>query len=449
MPEALTVLFIEDDAAVRKGAEQALRLAGLTVRGFDNAEQPRELIRPEFRGIVVSDVRLPGKDGVAFLREIVSVDAEIPVILITGHGDVSMAVDAMRAGAYDFVEKPFSSDEFVEIVRRALEKRELVLDNRALRQQLQRREGALLIGDSSATTQVRQLIAALGPTGADVLLNGETGTGKEVAARALHLASGRRGAFVAVNCGALPETVFESEVFGHEQGAFTGALKRRIGKIEYSQGGTLFLDEIETMPLALQVKLLRVLQDKRVERLGGNESIPVDCRVIAATKTDLKKYSEEGKFRSDLYYRLNVVSIELPPLRARREDIPALAAHFLEEARRRYLKPDVEIGAELLSRWMTHDWPGNVRELKNAVDRHVLGIDVTMPDALTADGNEAYALSHRVDLFERSLIIEELKRCNGQVAKAAEVLHLPKKTLYDKLKKHQLVPEEFRADVDD
>lgn len=448
MSDGLTVLFVEDDAAVRKGAEQALRLAGLTVRGFGNAEQPGELIRADFRGIVVSDVRLPGKDGVTLLKEVVAIDPEIPVILITGHGDVSMAVDAMRAGAYDFVEKPFSSDEFVEIVRRALEKRALVLDNRALRQQLQRREGALLIGDSHASAQVRQLIQTLGPSGADVLINGETGTGKEVAARALHLASGRRGAFVAVNCGALPETVFESEVFGHEAGAFTGALKRRIGKIEYSQGGTLFLDEIETMPLALQVKLLRVLQDKRVERLGGNDSIAVDCRVVAATKTDLKKHSEAGKFRSDLYYRLNVVSIDLPPLRARREDIPALAAHFLEEARRRYLKPDVEIGAELLSRWMTHDWPGNVRELKNAVDRHVLGVDVTAPDALAADGNDVYALAHRVDLFERSLIIEELKRCNGQVAKVAEVLHLPKKTLYDKLKKHQLVPEEFRGDND-
>jgi two-component system C4-dicarboxylate transport response regulator DctD len=449
MPEALTVLFIEDDAAVRKGAEQALRLAGITARGFDNAEQPGEIIRPDFRGIVVSDVRLPGKDGVTFLKEVVAVDPEIPVILITGHGDVSMAVDAMRAGAYDFVEKPFSSDELVEIVRRALEKRELVLDNRGLRQQLQRREGALLVGDSPATNQVRQLIASLGPTGADILINGETGTGKEVTARALHLASGRRGAFVAVNCGAVPETVFESEVFGHEPGAFTGALKRRIGKIEYSQGGTLFLDEIETMPPALQVKLLRVLQDKRVERLGGNESIAVDCRVIAATKTDLKKLSDAGKFRSDLYYRLNVVSVELPPLRARREDIPALAAHFLDEARRRYLKPDVEIGAEHLSRWMTHDWPGNVRELKNAVDRHVLGVEMASPDVPAADGGEANALSHRVDLFERSLIVEELKRWNGQVAKAAEVLHLPKKTLYDKLKKHQLVPEEFRAEGED
>ena len=441
MSEESPVIVVEDDPAVRRGAEQALKLAGFSVRGFESAEEATPLLRPEFRGVVVSDVKLPGKDGIALLRESVAADREIPVILITGHGDVSMAVDAMRSGAYDFIEKPFRSDELVEVVRRALEKRRLILDNRQLRRRLLRQEGALLVGDSPVIARVRHLIHQLGPTEAPVLINGETGTGKEVAARALHFASERRGEFVAVNCGALPESVFESEIFGHEAGAFTGATRRRIGKVEHAQGGTLFLDEIETMPLALQVKLLRVLQERKVERLGGNELIPVDCRIVAATKADLKQLSESGRFRGDLYYRLNVAMIDLPPLRARREDVPRLVAHFLEDAGRRYLKEPPVVPADQLSRWTATDWPGNVRELRNAVERYVLGI----PDELGAADIAADAsLSSRVDCFERSLIAEELRRQQGNVARTAEALGLPKKTLYDKLHRHGLLPEEFR-----
>jgi len=445
MPEEYPVLVIEDDDAVRRGAEQALRIAGLTVRGFDNAEDATPWLRPEFRGIVVSDVKLPGKDGITLLKEAVAADREIPVILITGHGDVSMAVDAMRTGAYDFIEKPFRSDELVEVARRALEKRRLVLDNRQLRRRLLKQEGALLVGDSPAIARVRHLVHQLGPTDAPVLINGETGTGKEVVARALHFASERRGEFVAVNCGALPESVFESEIFGHEPGAFTGAARRRIGKVEHAQGGTLFLDEIETMPPALQVKLLRVLQERKLERLGGNELIPVDCRIVAATKADLKQLSESGKFRGDLYYRLNVAMIELPPLRSRREDIPRLVAHFLEEAGRRYLREPPVIPADQLSRWTSSEWPGNVRELRNAVERYVLGISEDAPAPPCEDDT---SLAARVDCFERMLIAEELRRQQGNVARAADALGLPKKTLYDKLRKHNLLPDEFRSEGD-
>jgi two-component system C4-dicarboxylate transport response regulator DctD len=444
MRDDAPVLVIEDDPAVRRGAEQALQLAGFSVRAFETAEEASALLRPEFRGVVVSDVKLPGKDGIALLREAVAADREIPVILITGHGDVSMAVDAMRSGAYDFMEKPFRSDELVEVVRRALEKRRLVLDNRQLRRRLQRQEGALLVGDSPSLARVRQLIHALGPTDAPVLINGETGTGKEVVARALHFASERRGEFVAVNCGALPESVFESEIFGHEAGAFTGAARRRIGKVEHAAGGTLFLDEIETMPPALQVKLLRVLQERKVERLGGNELIPVDCRVVAATKADLKRLSDAGRFRSDLYYRLNVAAIELPALRQRREDIPRLVAHFLEEAGRRYLREPPVVPAEQLSRWTSAEWPGNVRELRNAVERYVLGVSDEAP--LQTDGDDG-SLSGRVESFERTLIADELRRQSGNVARAADALGLPKKTLYDKLRKHGLLPDEFRGEA--
>lgn len=309
---ALTIFLVEDDPVVRHGCEQALALADLPVRGFPDVETTLSAFSLGIEiGAVITDVRLPSRDGLSLMAEMLQRDPDLPIILITGHGDVAMAVEAMRQGAYDFIEKPFSSDRLVESVRRALDKRTLILENRRLKEYLTNHEHhplAGLIGQSPAMRQVQRLVEAIAPTGVDVLINGETGTGKEVVARALHAASGRKGPFVALNCGALPESVFESEIFGHEAGAFTGATKRRIGKIEYASGGTLFLDEIESMPLALQVKLLRVLQERVVERLGSNTLFPVDCRVVAATKADLATESAAGRFRADLYYRLNVVT---------------------------------------------------------------------------------------------------------------------------------------------
>ena len=265
--DGMQVLYVEDDAVVRKGVRQALELAGLNVIACATAEEALPHLSPAFRGILLSDVRLPGIDGLKLLKMAVEKDATLPVILVTGHGDVSMAVDAMRQGAYDFIEKPFSTDLLLEVCRRALDKRRLVLENLDLRRQLDNRAGieARVIGRSSAMTRVRQLVLNLAPKDADVIILGETGTGKELIARCLHEFSERsQHPFVALNCGALPESMFESELFGHEEGAFTGAQRQRIGKIEYANGGTLFLDEIESMPLALQVKLLRVLQERKV-----------------------------------------------------------------------------------------------------------------------------------------------------------------------------------------
>jgi two-component system C4-dicarboxylate transport response regulator DctD len=437
------VFLIEDDAVVRKGCAQALSIANIPVRAFADAESAFAALAGCLPGAVVTDVRLPGRDGLAVLREMRQRDRELPVVLVTGHGDVAMAVEAMRLGAHDFVEKPFSSDRLVSVVRSALEKRSLLLENRRLRERLEAQGEMPVIGQSPGMQGVRRLIAALAPTDVDILINGETGSGKEVVARAIHAASGRRGPFVAINCAALPESVFESELFGHEAGAFTGAGKRRIGKIEYANGGTLFLDEIESMPLNLQAKLLRVLQERVVERLGGNAVVSVDCRVLAASKTDLKQLSETGGFRADLFYRLNVASIDLPPLRERREDIPLLMAFFLRQAAQRYGKPLPEWSAGDLVRWQAYDWPGNVRELKNAADRCCLGL----PDGLPVVGHvaaPAQSLAARVDQAEKSFIELALRTAQGSVAAAADALQMPKKTLYDKLVRHGIVPDNYR-----
>lgn len=435
----MNVLLIEDDPAVRLGAEQALRLSGIAVRASADAESALALAAEDAPDAVVSDVRLPGIDGFELLRRLREADSELPVILMTGHGDIRMAVEAMREGAYDFLEKPFSSERLVEVVRRALEKRRLVLENRRLHAVIAAQSDSGLLGESPALLAVRQRIAALAPAQVDVLIRGETGSGKEVVARALHEGSGRKGPFVAINCGALPESVFESELFGHEAGAFTGAAKRRIGKLEHARGGTVFLDEIESLPLAQQVKLLRALQERRIERLGGNEEVAIDCRFVAAAKEDLKALSNAGRFRADLYFRLHVASIELPPLRARREDIPLLMAHFLRLAAERYGLPAPAWSPARMAEWMSHDWPGNVRELRNAADRLCLGIDGEAPAEAAAP-----SLAQQTEGFEKHLLEQALAAAGGNVGLAAERLQLPRKTLYDKLARHGIDPGRHR-----
>ncbi len=434
-PPDLQVLFIDDEEMIRRTCRQTLELAGIKVRTFAGAEAALAELGPDFPGIIVTDVRLPEMDGMELLARCRTLDPELPVVLITGHGDVAMAVRAIREGAWDFIEKPFLNDHFLAVVQRALAKRALVRENRRLRRALDG-EGSIaryLLGQSTGIGRVRDAVANLADTDVDVLILGETGAGKEQVARALH-EGGNRAArpFVAINCGAIPDSMFESEMFGHEAGAFTGASKRRIGKIEHAGAGTLFLDEVESMPLALQVKLLRVLQDRTLERLGGNAAVPVRCRVVAATKVDLKQLADAGRFRLDLYYRLNVVTVPLPPLRERRDDIPQLFEHFVLQAAGRYQRSVPDVPPALVRQLMLRDWPGNVRELRNAADRFVLGMGG--PD-LTEASTAPLSLPDLLDQVERQLIQEALRGSGGQVTGAAVALGVARKTLYDKMKR--------------
>jgi two-component system C4-dicarboxylate transport response regulator DctD len=446
MTDSLQVIFIEDDELVRRASAQSLQLAGFDVVGYPCVEAARPVLDElgMLPGVIISDIRLPGASGLDLLEYCREHVPEVPVILVTGHGDISMAVQAMRDGAYDFVEKPFASERLIDTVRRALERRRLVLENVALRRELAERDALVprMIGSSPAIEQVRRLIAKVAPTDAPVLINGDTGAGKELIARSLHELSPRRAKpFVAVNCGALPEPMFESEMFGYEPGAFTGAAKRRIGKLEYASGGTLFLDEVESMPLALQVKLLRVLQEGVLERLGSNQPIHVDCRVIAAAKGDLAEHVAGGTFRRDLLYRLNVVTIGLPPLSERREDILPLFEHFVLDAAVRYDRPAPVLTERQRLRLMERDWPGNVRELRNAAERFVLGIvdsADTIGAAAGAGATASFSLRERVEQFERAAIADALEQAGGAVAAAADRLQIGKATLYEKIKRYGL-----------
>ncbi len=439
MNNGLTVMIVKDARLDLLGCQQALALEDIRSEGVSSAEQALALVGDNFPGIVISDIRLPGMDGLELLKNLKARDRTLPVVLITGHGDISMAVGAMRDGAYDFMEKPFSPERLVDVARRALEQRSLAREVWSLRRQLAERDSleGRIIGRSPAMQQLRELIANVADTSANVLIEGETGTGKELVARCLHDFSRRQPQqFVALNCGGLPENLFESEIFGHEANAFTGAGKRRIGKIEHAHGGTLFLDEVESMPLNLQIKLLRVLQERTLERLGSNQSIDVDCRVIAATKSDLDQLSKASQFRSDLYYRLNVVTLELPPLRERREDILQLFEYFLQQSSLRFDRAAPELDNQTLSSLMSHDWPGNVRELRNVAERFALGLPAfKKPGSNAAQG---LGFSEAVEAFERNLLNDALQRSGGNLTQASQELGMAKTTLFDKVKKYGL-----------
>ncbi|QJQ97725.1 sigma-54 dependent transcriptional regulator [Halomonas sp. PGE1] len=452
-PAAIPVMIIDDEPHLRITAGQTLELAGYAPEPHASAEAALEQLAPDFPGVVVSDIRMPGMDGMALLREVRLRDPDLPVILITGHGDISTAVEAMREGAWDFLEKPFAAERLVEVVRRGVEKRRLSLENRELKAELEAQQSALgprLVGRTPAIQRLASMVQRISQVEADVLLFGETGAGKDLVARAIHERSRRAPRpFVAINCGAVPESTIESELFGHEKGAFTGAVERRIGKFEHADGGTVFLDEIESMPLSLQVKLLRVLQERSVERLGSNVPVPLDIRVIAATKVDLKAAAEAGEFREDLYYRLNVVTLPIPPLRERREDIPLLFQHFAVVAANRSGLEAPPLDAAGISALLAHDWPGNVRELRNLAERYVLlgaAFDYRLQALLEGAESEAgeLPLPQQVELFEKSLIDQALARQRGRVTEVAEQLGLPRKTLYDKLRKYGLKAEDYR-----
>jgi two-component system C4-dicarboxylate transport response regulator DctD len=443
----MKILLADDDATVRRTVAQTLDLAGYTVEPCSNAQEALAHVVPGFPGIVLSDVRMPGMDGLELLERVQTIDAGIPVVLITAHGDIGMAVQAMQGGAYDFVEKPFTPERIVEAAMRALEKRALALQVATLKSQLVERAGidAQLLGHSPAMRTLRAQVADLAGTAADVMLIGETGSGKELVARCLHDHSPRRAKhFVAINCGGLPDTLVESELFGHESGAFTNAARRRVGKIEHANGGTLLLDEIESMPQAVQVKLLRVLQERKLERLGSNEQIPVDVRIVAAAKSDLIEQTGENRFRPDLYYRLNVAVLHLPPLRERREDIGLLFEHFVLQAEARHGRKAAPLQRPLLHRLIAHDWPGNVRELRNAAERHVLGL---AGGVLGGNGApEPATLQQQVNQVEKMLIEQALRQHRGRGSAVCQALGISRTSLYEKLARHGIAIDGFRDD---
>lgn len=445
-----SVIFVDDDPHIRQAIAQTLTLEDLSIACFEDTQSGLESISQDYEGVVLCDYNMPGMDGLEMLDRIRAMDETIPVIILTGQGDISTAVTAMQQGAYDFIEKPFDHDELLELLRHALEKRHLALENRRLKAQLKHlaRPGPRILGDSAGMLKVMATIDPVLDISANILLHGETGSGKDALARYIHENSPRSAHnFVAINCGAVPENLIESELFGHEAGAFTGAEKRRIGKIEYAHKGTLFLDELESMPMALQVKLLRVLEEQRVERLGSNQVQNVDVRIIAATKADLKQLSDEGEFRADLYYRLNVVKLDIPPLRERKDDIPVLFHHFVLIAAARYDRESIPLDASQAARLMQHSWPGNVRELRNLAERYVLLGPAALDEndsSVTDNVSGRQTLSEMMDDFERSAVVSALNACHGSIKDTMVQLGIARKTLYDKMKKYGLDKSQFR-----
>ncbi|WP_224815105.1 sigma-54 dependent transcriptional regulator [Hasllibacter sp. MH4015] len=444
-PDTAPVIFVDDEEDLRRAAEQTFSLAELPLLPCATAQEALAHVTPAFPGVIVTDIRMPGMDGTELMEAVLSRDPDMPVILVTGHGDVDLAVSSMQRGAYDFVEKPYNPARLVETVRRALEKRHLTMELRALTAGAS--EGGddpianRLIGRSAVMARLRADLRAVAATHADVLIEGATGTGKEVAARALHAASARAARpFVAINCAALPDAMIESELFGHAPGAFPGATRERYGKFEHARGGTLFLDQIDSLPLPVQGKLLTALQDRAITPLGSNEPVALDLRVVAASKRALAEAVAEGSFRDDLLYRLNVFTLRLPPLSARREDIPGLYQILLAKASAQHGRPVPRVTTDDLARLAARDWPGNVRELRNEAERAILGLDRS--DLPQPTGR----LSDRMAEHERGLIAAALAANSGVIKATYEALGISRKALYEKMQKHGLDRQAFRSD---
>jgi two-component system nitrogen regulation response regulator NtrX len=447
------ILIVDDEPAIQSSLRGVLEDEQYRVTAVGSGPEALIQINEELPDLVILDIWMPGMDGLEALEEIRRLHADAAVVMISGHGTIETAVKATKLGAYDFIEKPLSLEKTLLTVERALEHSRLERENRELRARLER--GQEIVGASAAIDELRRQIALAAPSTGRVLIHGENGAGKELVARAVHALSARRdGPFVEVNCAAIPEDLIESELFGHERGAFTGALARRRGRFELADGGTLFLDEIGDMSLKTQAKVLRVLEEQTFERVGGKDTIRVDVRVLAASNQDLWEQIQQGRFREDLYYRLAVVPIEVPPLRARTEDIPLLVDHFMRQFSADNGKRSRTVSVEALAYFLSYDWPGNVRELRNMVERLVIMAprDVIGPDDLPPPlrpkelppGSDETApektLREAREVFERSYILAELRANEWHISRTADRLGIERSHLYRKLRSYGITP---------
>jgi two-component system response regulator AtoC len=450
------ILVVDDEEKMRRLLELALTSLGHEVVQAGDGEEALARCSESAFDLVLTDLRMPRLDGLGLLRRLRERGENLPVVVLTAHGSIETAVEAMKLGAVDYILRPFEMSTVELAVARALAMDQVQRENRFLRDEMERGWGEF-IGQGPAMQTLYQLIRQVAPARSSVFVVGETGTGKELVARAIHQESGRAGLFVAINCAAIPADLLESELFGHRKGAFTGAERDRMGRFEVASGGTLFLDEITEMPLALQSKLLRVLQESSIERLGSHTPVQVDLRVVAATNRDPQQAVGAGQLRQDLYYRLNVVRVEAPPLRKRREDIPLLAEHFLEKYSRELGRRPPRLPPETLARLNAYAWPGNVRELENIMERAAVlarGDSITpdqLPREVSADPAPAAAaaaaveagpgdnliMQPRVEALEKSLIQEALRRTGDNKSAAARLLDISERSLWYKLKKYE------------
>ena len=451
------ILVVDDEKNIRASLEGILKDEGYRVRAVATGEELLKQLGQTAPDLVILDVWLPGMDGLQALEDLRRLSPELPVIMISGHSTVEAAVKAIKLGAYDFIEKPLSLEKTVLAVRNALDRQRLEQENRALRQTLEQRYE--IVGESPAIQNLRAQIQSAAPSHGRVLIRGESGTGKELIARWIHRQSLRADKpFVEVNCAAIPEELIESELFGHEKGAFTGASSRRRGKFELADGGTIFLDEVGDMSLRTQAKVLRVLQEQTFERVGGIETMTADVRVIAASNKPLEEEIQKGNFREDLFYRLNVIPFEVPPLRERREDIPVLATYFLRLFSREYGKREKSLNPEAMDLLLQHPWPGNVRELRNVMERMVIMVpqetirDVDLAPSLRARAGAASeappdqvvewdgTLREARERFEREYILRRLREVHWNITRAAERLGIERSNLHRKLKAFGIEP---------
>src|SRR5438067_3624424 len=459
-----TILVVDDEEIMREILETLLTREGYDVRCASSGAEGLEMARTRPVDAALVDIMMPGLDGIATLDELKRIDEDLAVVIITAYASVESAISAMKAGAFDYITKPFKNDEVLVVVRNAMERRRLVHENRALRQNIQERyhKFANIIGRSPRMRQVFDLIIQAAPSRSTILIQGESGTGKELVARAIHAHSSRADrAFVTVNSGNLPPDLLESTLFGHVKGAFTGAVYPKKGLFDLADKGSIFFDEIGNVPLETQAKLLRVIQEREFMRLGGMETIKVDVRIIAATNVDLRQMMEDGRFREDLFYRLHVISIQLPPLRDRKDDVPLLVQHFLDKYGDENRKSDLELTPDAIDLLMEYDWPGNVRELENVIERAVvlssgprIGVEL-IPDHVRRAPNfhmpqfvvppEGISFKDVITDFEKQLIESTLEAAGGVQKRAAELPHIKPTTLNEMIKRYDIRPRRKRA----